>query len=300
MYTPRTTRCVEVADVAGWKIKAYSITTGEPIGDDVFDAAKDLAASTLGPTSELAIGFLIVHRGEEGVWLLIDGWHGDIIRQRVYRAELDSPLSFVEVEQGGATACVYELEVHQHESKSMIRHVLGDKVDIERYLNDWLTIHVEGEASAPSLPAPDVTIRPLDRSDEVRWRELWAGYQGYYRLDLAAEITDATWERLFDPDEPVFGLGAYDEAGLLVGFTHFVPHRSTMSVEDRCYLHDVYADPDVRSRGIGRALVEAVYAAAEANGCGVVYWLTEHFNGRARRLYDRVGTLTPFIRYNQA
>jgi hypothetical protein len=30
-----------------------------------------------------------------------------------------------------------------------------------------------------------------------------------------------------------------------------------------------------------------------------VYWLTQHFNEAGRRLYDRVGELTPFIRYDR-
>ncbi|MDG2406467.1 MAG: GNAT family N-acetyltransferase, partial [Paracoccaceae bacterium] len=44
---------------------------------------------------------------------------------------------------------------------------------------------------------------------------------------------------------------------------------------------------------------EAVYQAADAHGTPTVYWLTQDFNHTARQLYDRVATLTPFIKYNR-
>jgi len=46
---------------------------------------------------------------------------------------------------------------------------------------------------------------------------------------------------------------------------------------------------------VGRALIEAVYAEADAAGCPAVYWLTQDLNAPARRLYDRVAHVTPFI-----
>lgn len=48
---------------------------------------------------------------------------------------------------------------------------------------------------------------------------------------------------------------------------------------------------------IGHKLIEAVYAQADTDGCPAVYWLTQDFNAEARKLYDRVGVLTPFIKY---
>ncbi len=55
----------------------------------------------------------------------------------------------------------------------------------------------------------------------------------------------------------------------------------------------------MRGKGIGRALIEAVYAAADKAGCPKVYWLTQDFNTAGRQLYDRIGTLTPFIKYSR-
>ncbi len=55
----------------------------------------------------------------------------------------------------------------------------------------------------------------------------------------------------------------------------------------------------MRGQGIGRALIEAVYAAADAAGKPSVYWMTQEFNYPGRMLYDRVGVKTPFIKYSR-
>ena len=87
--------------------------------------------------------------------------------------------------------------------------------------------------------------------------------------------------------------------GQAVGLTHYVFHRHGWKVENVCYLQDLYADPSVRGQGVGRKLIEAVYAAADTAGAPGVYWLTQDFNAEARKLYDRIGTVTPFIKYTR-
>jgi GNAT superfamily N-acetyltransferase len=78
---------------------------------------------------------------------------------------------------------------------------------------------------------------------------------------------------------------------------HYLFHRHCWRIEDVCYLQDLYAAPEVRGRGVGRALIEAVYRAADAAGAPSVYWLTQDFNATARQLYDRIGHVTPFVKY---
>ena len=54
------------------------------------------------------------------------------------------------------------------------------------------------------------------------------------------------------------------------------------------------------ARQRGRARVDrGCLCGADANGTPQVYWFTQDFNATARRLYDRVGVGTPFIRYNR-
>lgn len=145
---------------------------------------------------------------------------------------------------------------------------------------------------------PDaLTIRPLAPGDAAAWRRLWRDYLAFYETVLPEEVYAATWARLM-------GAEFYDPRGLLalrgdepVGLVHFILHRTCWKVEHACYLQDLYADPAVRGSGVGRALIAAVYAEADALGTPGVYWMTQHFNATARQLYDRVGTLTPFVKY---
>ncbi len=142
-------------------------------------------------------------------------------------------------------------------------------------------------------------IRPARAQDFEAWLPLWKGYQDYYKADLS-QTTDDTWQRLMAPpaDGP-YCLLAEDVTGQIIGFSHYVFHGHTWRAQPSCYLIDLFADATQRGQGIGRALIEAVYARADAHGAGQVYWLTEDFNKAGRRLYDKVGTLTPFIKYQR-
>ena len=45
-------------------------------------------------------------------------------------------------------------------------------------------------------------------------------------------------------------------------------------------------------------MIEAVRAVAEQRGWSVVRWITAENNYRARSLYDRVATKTPWVTYD--
>ena len=145
----------------------------------------------------------------------------------------------------------------------------------------------------------DLIIRPLGPADEAEWRRLWTAYLEFYDSSVPEEVYVTTFRRLLGDDPRDYnGLLAVLD-GRPVGLAHYLFHRHGWKIEDVCYLQDLYADPGIRGRGIGRALIEAVYAAADEAGAPSVYWLTQDFNATARRLYDRVGQLTPFIKYQR-
>jgi GNAT superfamily N-acetyltransferase len=142
-------------------------------------------------------------------------------------------------------------------------------------------------------------VRPLTAADEPQWRTLWAAYLDFYGTTLPAEVFATTWARLLSgaEDEP-HGLAAVTGDRLL-GITHYLFQRTCWKVERQVYLQDLFTAPDARGRGVARALIGAVYAAADAAGAPAVFWLTQEHNYRGRILYDQVGVRTPFIRYNR-
>lgn len=145
-----------------------------------------------------------------------------------------------------------------------------------------------------------VAVRPLCATDKTAWARLWEAYLAFYNTTRPQEIYDLYFERLLGDDPQDYqGLIALVD-NVPVGLAHYLFHRHGWSEENTCYLQDLYADPEVRGQGVGRALIEAVYAAADAAGAPSVYWLTQDFNTTARQLYDRIGVKTPFIKYSRS
>lgn len=143
-----------------------------------------------------------------------------------------------------------------------------------------------------------IRTRPLHPRDEPAWRVLWGDYLDFYETVLPEEVLAASFSRLTDPGVLDYhGLIAEDAEGRPMGVAHYIFHRHGWRLEEVTYLQDLYVAPAARGTGMGRALIEAVFAAADAAGRPHVYWLTQSFNSTARQLYDRIGEATPFVKY---
>lgn len=145
---------------------------------------------------------------------------------------------------------------------------------------------------------PTRQIRPVSAADHPAWLPLWQDYQRFYNAEIAAEVSAVTWQRFLDPSEPMHAALAWQD-GVAVGLVHWIFHRSCWTVSDYCYLQDLYVADTVRGGGVGRALIEQVYAAAQAAGANRVHWLTQADNTQARMLYDRIANHSGFVQYRQ-
>ena len=141
-------------------------------------------------------------------------------------------------------------------------------------------------------------VKPVSKDERAAWEPLWQGYLRFYESSQTREATDVLWWRLHDPGEPMHLLGAYVE-GKLVGIVQYLYHRSCWTIGDYCYLQDLYVASDARGGGAGRALIEAVYEAAQKAGASRVHWLTQEGNATARTLYDTLADRSGFIQYRK-
>ncbi len=141
-------------------------------------------------------------------------------------------------------------------------------------------------------------IRDIQPSDRPQWDALWQGYLTFYKVTLPAATTQMTWSRFFDAAEPVHALVA-EHNGKLVGLAHYIFHRNTWMTGDVCYLEDLFAAPDMRGKGVGRALIEAVYDRARQAGASRVYWMTQESNTQAMALYDKIAEKSGFLQYRK-
>ena len=146
--------------------------------------------------------------------------------------------------------------------------------------------------------AANIEIRPVPLGERAAWEPLWKGYLDFYKTSVPKAVYDTTWARLHDPAERMHLLGAYVD-GKLLGIVHFIYHRSCWTIADYCYLQDLFVAQEARKLGLGRALIEAVYEQARADGASRVHWLTHETNSTARALYDTFADRPGFIQYRK-
>jgi D-amino-acid N-acetyltransferase len=151
----------------------------------------------------------------------------------------------------------------------------------------WLSTVLIRSSASVLLPTPPsnscdqelmpstTTIRRLEQSDKSEWRELFLAYHDYYEIIPNEDVISTTFNRFFDEREPMYASLAIGEDGKPIGFVHWVYHRSTLAINNYLYLHDLFVKENIRSKGVGRSLIEHVYEDADRTGAARVYWQTK-------------------------
>ena len=143
-----------------------------------------------------------------------------------------------------------------------------------------------------------IQIKPATAADREQWLPLWQAYLRFYKTELNDDITQSTWLRFLDQAEPTT-LDLAWQGDKAVGMVQCVYHRTNWSIKNACYLQDLFVSPEVRGMGVGRQLIEHVYAAARAKDCCKVHWLTQETNATAIQLYERIGERPGFIQFRK-
>ena len=146
----------------------------------------------------------------------------------------------------------------------------------------------------------EISIRPLEPSDKGDWHRMWTAYLEFYETSVSEDVYETSFARLLSNGAGEYKCLIAEVDGKPVGLAHFLYHRFMWSVEDTCYLMDLFTDPAMRGKGVGRALIEAVHDAAKSDGVPSTYWQTEESNYKGRMLYDQVATRAPFIIYEKS
>ena len=142
-------------------------------------------------------------------------------------------------------------------------------------------------------------IRRLRKEDFSNWKTLWCQYLKFYKSSVDNVVYETTFKRLISNQHTYQNAFVAAQENSLIGLAHYIYHPHNWKIEDVCYIQDLFVSPNIRGSGVGRALIEAVYSASDEKKIATVYWLTQDFNKQARRLYDNIGSLTPFIKYNR-
>ena len=145
----------------------------------------------------------------------------------------------------------------------------------------------------------DFNIRPLEQQDREQWQLIWGEYLKFYETKLPLETYSETFSRLTDSNNTNQNCLVAHSGENLHGLVHYIFHADNWETTDVCYVQDLFTLKEVRRQGIAKAIIQAVYKAADTNGTPSVYWMTQEFNKKARTLYDQVASLTPFIIYER-
>jgi len=141
-----------------------------------------------------------------------------------------------------------------------------------------------------------INVRKIELSDKPSWQELFFEYLKFYETSPSDVNTELAWERLTSPDQEIQGLVA-ESNGVVVGIVHFHYQLSTWTDTFDCYLEDLYVAEEARGNGAARALIQAVKELATERKCLKLFWITKESNSTARKLYNKVATLSDFVRY---
>ncbi len=82
-------------------------------------------------------------------------------------------------------------------------------------------------------------------------------------------------------------IAEYDDSP--AGFALFFHSFSTFIGKPGIYLEDLYVTPDLRGRGIGKALLKRLAQLAFERNCGRVEWAVLDWNEPAINFYQRIG-----------
>lgn len=130
-----------------------------------------------------------------------------------------------------------------------------------------------------------VEISSLAEADRASWEVLARGHHAHFGIEIGDDGYEQTWQRVLG-GEQTRGIAARLD-GKMVGIAHYVFHAGIWRAGGRCYLADLFVDPEVRRRGVATAMIKWVASDAEEHGSPRLYWNTLD-NAPARALYDKV------------
>jgi len=143
-----------------------------------------------------------------------------------------------------------------------------------------------------------VAVRRARTSDLDEIARLFDAYRQFYGqpgdLVSASRFIRARFER----DESVILVATEDKP--ILGFVQLYPTFCSVTAAPLFVLYDLFVDPPVRRRGVGRALVRAAREHAQAQGAVRLELATARGNAAAQALYESEGWVRDdeFFRYS--
>jgi GNAT superfamily N-acetyltransferase len=136
-----------------------------------------------------------------------------------------------------------------------------------------------------------IDIRPARPADAPLLLQLIRGLAAYEKLSDQVTATEADLtETLFGP-RPAAESVIAELDGAPAGFAIFFASYSTFLARPGIYLEDLFVQPELRRRGVGRALFTHVARLAVRRNCGRFEWSVLDWNAPAIAFYRSLGAV---------
>jgi len=134
------------------------------------------------------------------------------------------------------------------------------------------------------------TIRPAMSSDIALMYSLVRALAEYEREPHSVKITEEQLLRDGFGPNPYYECLIAEEDGQAAGFALYFPIYSTWQGPS-LHLEDLFVLPKFRGKGIGKALLNHVAAAASRRGCARLQWDVLDWNQPAIDFYNSIGAI---------
>ena len=141
-----------------------------------------------------------------------------------------------------------------------------------------------------------LSVMKLKSSHFEGWLSLYKLYAEFYNTSLSNSGTKTTWEWLIDTNHPCTGIVVLED-NLLVGLAHFREMPSPLRGTNIGFLDDLFVLPEKRGGKVVTLLIEELKKEAIEKNWGIIRWLTQDNNYRARNLYDKISQKTDWNTY---
>tara|TARA_B100000768_G_scaffold181630_1_gene205478 strand:+ start:991 stop:1443 length:453 start_codon:yes stop_codon:yes gene_type:complete len=141
-----------------------------------------------------------------------------------------------------------------------------------------------------------LSVMKLKSSHFEGWLTLYKLYAEFYNTSLSNSGTKTTWEWLIDTNHPCTGIVVLED-NLLVGLAHFREMPSPLRGTNIGFLDDLFVLPEKRGGKVVTLLIEELKKEAIEKNWGIIRWITQDNNYRARNLYDKISQKTDWNTY---
>ncbi|MGW5162645.1 N-acetyltransferase family protein [Nonomuraea wenchangensis] len=136
-----------------------------------------------------------------------------------------------------------------------------------------------------------IRVEPATSNDVEALVELLEEMDRYYgtaELDSMEVRTQQVQHALFTDPRAACALLAW-RGDHLAGFATYSFLWPAVGLTRSLYLKELYVAESAQRQGVGRALMDAVFALAAEHGCSRVEWTTDRDNARAQQFYEGLG-----------